>query len=114
MGSKLKGANGESMSLDKRHITYHAKGRGNGDKKPVAGVVACVEDGEALRQRVTATRLALLGPLALAVPKKYGGEKFLTIEGADFVWAMEVDRKHVNDAWRFAAEVNTASKQATR
>ena len=114
MSSSLKGSNGESMTLSRHHITYHAKGFGNGGKEDVAGVVARVEDGEDLRQRITLTRIALLGMLAVALPKKYGGEKFLTIEGEDFVWAMEVDRKHANDAVEFAAEVNDASKKASK
>lgn len=114
MGSKLRGSKGESMSLSGKHINYHAKGIGNGGKKDVTGVTARVEGGEDLRQRITLTRIALLGVLAVALPKKYGGEKFLTIEGDDFVWAMEVDRKHVNDAQKFAAEVNTASKKALK
>lgn len=76
------------------------------------GVTARVEDGAALEKRVTATRLLAFGVFAFAAKKKKGGESFLTIEGPDFFWAIEVDRKKKGDAMKFAAKVNHQVKQA--
>ena len=73
---------------------------------PLDGVSARVEDGNALESRVTATRLVALGVFAFAAKKKRGGEAFLTIEGPDFFWAIEVDRKKKGDAMKFAAKIN--------
>lgn len=81
------------------------------DSHPLAGVTASVEDGAELQSRFTATRIALLGPFALAFKKKKGGEKFLAIEGPDFAWVVEVNRKKVNEAVRFANKVNNIAKK---
>ena len=105
---KLKGSNGDHMEVSMGKVSYSGKG---GGKKPVKGVTARVESGAELESRVTATRLVLLGVFAFAAKKKTGGEKFVTIEGPDFVWAMEVDRKHANDAVEFAAAVNNAARK---
>jgi hypothetical protein len=83
----------------------------DGGEFPLAGVTARVELGEALTSRVTATRLVTMGVFALAAKKKAGGEVFLTVEGPEFIWCVEVGRKHQADARRFAAKVNTAAKQ---
>ncbi len=85
-------------------------GSDEGGTKSLDGVSARVESGADLQSRFTVTRLALLGPFALALKKKKGGEKYLTIEGPDFVWALEVDRKKANEAMKFASRVNGAAK----
>lgn len=73
-----------------------------------------LEDGEALQSRITATRLVLVGVFALAFKKKRGGEKFLTVETDSAFAAVKVNRKKVNAAQRFAAEVRNAAKSAAR
>lgn len=57
-----------------------------------------IEDGEALQSRVTATRILLTGVFALALKKKTGGTKFVTVEGDGFFWPIEVGRKQAADA----------------
>lgn len=98
----------EQMILRKNDVLYTQSGEGS---KPLDGVVARVESGSEVESRITLTRLAILGPLALAAPKKKGGEKFVTIEGPDFLWCMEVPRKRASDAVRFAAKVNGQVKE---
>lgn len=58
-----------------------------GETKGLGGVTATIETGSHMTSRLTATRLALLGAYALAVPKTSGGEMYLTVEGPDFVWS---------------------------
>lgn len=72
-------------------------------------VHATVEDGSAVQDRITATRIMLVGVFALAWKKKRGGEKWLTIAGPNFFWLAEVGRKQISDAMRFAAAVNNAA-----
>ncbi len=83
-------------------------------KKPIAGVVARIESGSDLQSRVTVTRLLAIGVFAFAAKKKKGGEKYLTIEGPDFVWTEEIKRgkSELNKAMKFVSQVNTNSKIA--
>lgn len=109
---KLTG-NGETMILKTKSLEYKSKDKDVSGDKPLTEITAArVESGEELQSRVTVTRLVLVGIFAFALKKKKGGEKYLTVDGEDFVWAMEVDRKHVNDAVKFAAKVNNAAKAA--
>lgn len=71
-----------------------------------------VEDGADLEARITATRLVLIGVFALALRKRRGGEKFLVLESTDTVAVVEVSRRDVAKAQRFAAAVRTAAKGA--
>lgn len=71
-----------------------------------------IEDGEELQSRVTATRLLLLGVFAFAAKKKSGGNKFITVEGDDFLWALEVGRKKVSDAQRLVMKARSLKKKA--
>ena len=64
-----------------------------------------------MQSRVTATRVALLGAFALAAKKKSGGTKFLTVEGPEFMWGAEVDRKSIKDAQKFMVAVNNQVKK---
>lgn len=75
-------------------------------------VHATVEDGSAVQDRITATRIMLVGFFALAWKKKRGGEKWLTISGPDFIWLAEVGRKQIPEAMRFANAVNNAALKA--
>lgn len=84
-----------------------------GETQPLAGVTARVEAGSDLKKRVTATRLVALGVFAFAAKKKTGGEVFLTIEGPEFFWTVEVDRKKRGDAQAFAAKVNDQARKVS-
>mgnify|MGYP004701701063 CR=1 FL=1 len=78
---------------------------------PLADVTARVESGTDLERRVTATRLVAIGLFAFLAKKKSGGEAYLTVEGPDFFWTVEVDRKKRSDAMAFAAKVNGQARQ---
>lgn len=82
------------------------------ETKPLNNVTARLESGSELQARVTMTRLVALGVFAFAAKKKKGGEKYLTIEGPDFVWTAEVkrDKKDIAKAMKFINQVNTNSK----
>ena len=71
-----------------------------------------LEDGEELQSRVTATRLLVLWVFAFAAKKKTGGNKFITVEGEDFLWALEVGRKKVSDAQKFVIKARQLMKKA--
>ena len=98
----------DQMILSKKCIIHTQSGDG---PKPLEGVVARIEEGRELESRLTLTRLALLGVFALAAPMRKGGERFVTIEGPDFIWCMEVKRKKAGDAVRFVAKVNQQVKK---
>lgn len=102
-GDKFKGDDGTTIRLFADQISC------GGETKPVKGVRASVEEGSALESRVTLTRAIAFGVFALAMKKKKGGEKYLTVEGPDFAWVAQVDRKHIPDAMKFATKVNDAS-----
>lgn len=75
-------------------------------------VCAQVEMTGQILQRFTVTRLALLGPFGLALPKsKDRRELFLTVEGRDFAFVVPVDAASRVAARNFAARINTLSKQ---
>lgn len=82
-------------------ITY----RGNGG--PLAGARAHVETAGDVDRRVTATRLMLTGPLALAWRKQRDHrELYLTVEGEGFAFVIPLDADAGLSARRVAAEVN--------
>ena len=87
------------------------KGVGH-DRVPVVGVSARVESGSDLEKRVTATRLVALGVFAFGAKKKRGGESWLTVEGPDVFWTVEVDRGGERKAREFAVKVNEAAARA--
>ena len=79
----------------------------------VKGAHATVETSGQLDKRITATRLVLTGPLAFGLRKKKDTrELFLTVEGDDFAFVVEVDPKKQAEARQFAAKINTAAKTA--
>ena len=87
------------------------KGVGH-DRVPVVGVSARVESGSELEKRVTATRLVAMGVFAFGAKKKRGGESWLTVEGPDVFWTVEVDRGGERKAREFAVKVNEAAVRA--
>lgn len=103
---------GDRLELRKDTITRLGKPDESGTYQ-LAGVTARMEEGEALRERITLTRVALIGVFALGATKKSGGTGFLTIEGPEFFWAIEVDRKKKGDAMQFMAKVNNQVKQVS-
>ena len=71
---------------------------------PATDVVdIAVEDGEALRERVTVTRMLAVGVFAWALKKKSGGTKFLLIETVDDAHLFELKAKHYREAISFGA-----------
>lgn len=103
------GSNG-SYRIDEDKIMYSGAEAEGDQVRPIVNASARVESGEDLKQRVTATRLFFLGVFAFAFKKSSGGEKFLTIEGDDFFWAIEIPNESTNQAMRFAAKVNSVAK----
>lgn len=80
------------------------------EEQPLAGVTSRVEAGSEIEKRVTATRLVAIGLFAFLAKKRSGGEVYLTVEGPEFFWTAEVDRKKRGDAVTFAAKVNDAAR----
>lgn len=74
---------------------------------PTDIVDIAVEDGEALRERVTVTRILAVGVFAWALKKKSGGTKFLLIETVDDAHLYELKAKHYKEARSFAAKAMT-------
>lgn len=85
---------------------------GMGESHGLRGARATIEAGEALQQRITATRIVLTGVFALAWRKKSGGESWLTIEGPNFFWVEKVERGQMEQARAFAARVNSEAARA--
>lgn len=108
----FKGGNGV-VTLYAGRVEFKPRGLGGAESIPLGEVeLVEVEDGAALESRITATRLVLVGVFALAFRKKRGGEKWLSIAGGDKFWAVEVDRKKVGQAMKFAAKLRSAVAQA--
>ena len=105
----MMGSNG-SFRIDGDKIIYNGSEAEGDQVRLIVNASARVESGEDLKQRVTATRLFFLGVFAFAFKKSTGGEKFLTIEGDDFFWAVEIPNESANQAMRFAAKVNSIAK----
>lgn len=86
----------------------------NGDGGSVKGAVATVDHAGAIDKRITATRIMLTGPLALAWRKKKDErELYLLVEGETYSLVAKIDSKQQLEARKFAAAINTASKNAS-
>lgn len=82
---------------------------------PVAGARATVDTAGQMRHRITATRLVLTGPLALAWRKKKDDrELFLTVEGQGFAICVAVDPRDGKRARQFAARINSLASKASQ
>ncbi|OIV38009.1 hypothetical protein BIV57_08000 [Mangrovactinospora gilvigrisea] len=77
----------------------------DGKSVPIAGASATVDDGDAARRRITMTRLALIGPFALAA-KKHVGQLFLTIENGDAAAIVPITGKRQLEARQLALRLN--------
>jgi hypothetical protein len=74
----------------------------------LAGARATVDTVGQLSRRITATRLILTGPLALAWRKKRDErELYLLVEGAGWAISVPVDPKKGQEARAFAARINS-------
>lgn len=47
-----------------------------------------------------------------AAKKKTGGNKFIVVEGENFLWGLEVGRKKVNDAQKLVMKARSLKKSA--
>ena len=79
---------------------------------PVAECEALVDQGANLQARVTATRVLLTGPFALAL-KKGRNKVYLSITVPDDVLLVELKAKQEGDARKFAIAVNKAAAHFT-
>ena len=104
----IRGTNG-TLDLKDGQLTFTEAGKAP-ETRNVKGAKATVETGEQLNERVTLTRIALVGIFAWGMKKRSGGERYIVIEGEDFAWALEVTSEQANDAIKFATLVNSASK----
>lgn len=82
----------------------------------LAGLVARVEDSGTLNRRFTASRLVLMGPFALAAPKRQDDRSvYLTIEGPATAVLREVEMRYQQSAGsaarRFAMELNMRARR---
>jgi Short C-terminal domain/Domain of unknown function (DUF4429) len=74
---------------------------------PIDGARATVDTAGQLSRRITATRLVLTGPLALAWRKKKDErELYLLIEGDGWAVSVQVDARRGAEARDFAAKIN--------
>lgn len=110
LSKMLFGTNG-SLTLSGDTITFKDYEKSAEISKKVYGVRAAVASGQELQSRVTVSRMLLVGAFAFALKKSKGGEKFVTIEGDDFCWAVEINSDQMNSAMAFAANVNDAAKR---
>ena len=102
---RFAGADG-TLTLQRDRVDVQMKGKPRTTRVPYSSITRVgLEDGEALSSRVTATRLLVLGVFALAVKKKRGGTKFLTLESDEVFVTVEVPRKKVTEARRFMAQI---------
>lgn len=105
MYNRFKGDDGTTITIQDTTISS------KGERHSLKGVHAYLEDGSTLESRITATRLLLFGPFALAMKKRKGGEKYLIVEGPDFAYMTMVKRQNISKAVRFKTEIlNAAAK----
>ena len=108
------GEGGASMTLYERGIEFKSPDADLEPGKVTFDAVSSIdiEDGQALESRITVTRLLLTGPFALALKKKKGGTKFIAVEGDQFLWPMEVNRKKVKDAQTMVMKARALMKRS--
>lgn len=109
--NKLKGlgsgASFEGITVRDGKVS-HAK-----ESVPLAGARVTVETAGDIDRRITATRLILTGPFALAMRKKKDQrELYVSVENDGAMFVVPVDPKKGAEARQFAAKVNTLASQA--
>jgi hypothetical protein len=88
----------------------HRSGRG-----PIAGATAHVETSGDIERRITATRLLLTGPFALALRKKKDHRAlYLTIDGQGFQILVELRPKQERAARTWAVAFNNRAMAGAR
>jgi hypothetical protein len=96
-----------TLTLDTTARTVYMGGQGGS----IDGGSAVVDSAGAVDKRITATRLVLTGPLALAWRKKKDErELYLLVEGASFSMVARVDPKEGANTRKFAAAINTSAR----
>lgn len=80
-----------------------------GDTRPVAGVSATVEQTGEVSARSTATRTLLLKQKGWQ-KKMDNRELWITVDGPDFQWAVNVPVRASGTARRFVAAINTTAR----
>jgi hypothetical protein len=96
----------EGVKLTSDEIRYKNEGG------PLTGARATVDYAGDIERRITASRLLLTGPFALAFRKKKDHrEVYLTVEGQGFAFVVEIDPKKGGDARKFAAKINSAASK---
>lgn len=84
------------------------------DRVPLAGARVTVDSAGEIDRRITATRLVLTGPFALAFRKKKDRRGlYLMVEGPGAAFVVEVDPKKGGEARSFAAKVNALAGAVT-
>jgi predicted nucleic acid-binding Zn-ribbon protein len=88
------------VKLSPDRITYR------GEAHPPIGVTATVETSGEVESRISATRLAATGVLALAWRKRTDNrEVVLTVQGDGFAWIVDVGPDRLDKAREFAAKI---------
>ena len=102
------------LRLEAREFGIQLDGDGithDGHGGPLAGAEATVQTGGEIQSRYTATRIALMGPFALAFKKKKDKrELYLAIDAPSYSILVEVDKNRSKSARQLAANLNTASR----
>lgn len=94
------------IDLDDRTIHLGADGG------PLTNATALVEAAGAIRTRLTATRIAAVGILALAWRKKVDErELYLTVDGSTFQFVARIEPQRGAEARQFAARISTLGKR---
>lgn len=102
--------NGSFEDISIHGATLTIKKKGTWD---VAECAASVDHGANLKPRLTATRVALVGPFALLV-KKDRNKVFLLVETPDEAHLVELEAKKEGDARKFALQVNNTARHYQR
>jgi len=108
---KLFALNGKLLGIkvDKDARTVHVGKEGGF----ITGATAVVEESGAVSARFTATRIALMGPFALAFKKKKDQRSlYLTLESPEFLTGVEISVKDEQRAREWAREFNKYSRNA--
>lgn len=95
------------LTLDSDTKTVSMSGQGGS----VVNGSATVDHSGAIDKRITATRLVLTGPLALAWRKKKDDrELYLLVEGSNYALVARVEPSSGAAARQFAAAINTVAR----
>lgn len=75
-------------------------------------ISASLVDGAQAQQRVTVTRIAVMGIFAFGAPKRTQGTRFLIVEGPDFFWTLEVPMSCANEAMTMVGMINDLCRRS--